>query len=304
MTNLDKESHVGQSEFLTVKSKKKSQKKDVSQPENSAVSTCKEDTKYNQNESHLFSRPEPWCVKRYQRFSSLQRHLNCGKHKRELEKETIFDRAATGYAERLDKQSGCVPTLQAFQSAKSPRQHVLSMGWALKSAQTKRTRFNDKQKNYMTTKFNLGETTGFKANPADVAKAMMTTRDDNGDRMFTSEEFLTTQQVPSFFSHLASKKRLPDVQDDDDAIAAENETDIQGLQEMVVQEVSLQHPILYDRHNLCELISNSKMKRFAVPVLRQMCIHFDTDIKDIKANQKQPCIDKLTAFVGQCSCAK
>ena len=94
------------------------------------------------------------------------------------------------------------------------------------------------------------------------------------------------------------------MQDDDDAIAAENETDIQGLQEMVVQEVSLQHPILYDRHNLCELISNSKMKRFAVPVLRQMCIHFDTDIKDIKANQKQPCIDKLTAFVGQCSCAK
>ena len=141
LTNLDKESQVGQSEFLTVKSKKKSQKEDDSQPENSPVSTCKEDTAYNQNESHLYSCPEQGCIKRYQRFSSLQRHLDCGKHKRELEKETLFDRAATGYAERLDKQSGCVPTLQAFQSAKSPRQHVLSMGWALKSAQTKRTRF-------------------------------------------------------------------------------------------------------------------------------------------------------------------
>ncbi len=51
------------------------------------------------------------------------------------------------------------------------------------------------------------KTTGFKANPADVAKATMTTRDDNGDRMFTSEEFLTTQQVSSFFSRLASKKQ-------------------------------------------------------------------------------------------------
>ena len=156
----------------------------------------------------------------------------------------------------------------------------------------------------MTTKFNLGETTGFKANPDDVAKAMMTTRDDNGDRMFTSEEFLTTQQVSSFFSRLASKKRLPDVQDDDDAIAAENETHLQDLQEMVIQEVSLQHPIIYDRHNMCELISNSKMKRFAVPMLKQMCIHFDIDIKDIKANLKQPYINKLTVFVGQCSCAK
>ena len=156
----------------------------------------------------------------------------------------------------------------------------------------------------MTTKFNLGETTGFKANPADVAKAMMTTRDDHGDRLFTSEEFLTTQQVSSFFSRLASRKRLPDVQDDDDAIAAENETDLQDLQEMVVHEVSLQHPIIYDRHNLCKLISKSKMKIFAVPMLKQMCIHFDIDIKDIKANLKQPYMDKLTVFVGQCSCAK
>ena len=156
----------------------------------------------------------------------------------------------------------------------------------------------------MTTKFNLGETTGFKANPADVAKAMMTTRDDNGDRMFKSEEFLTTQQVSSFFSRLASKKRLPNAQDDDDAIAAEKETDLQDLQEMVVQEVSLQHPIIYDRHNMCELISKSKMKRFAVPMLKQMCIHFDIDIQDIKAKLKQPYIDKLTAFVGQCLCAK
>ena len=54
LTNLDKESQVGQSEFLTVKSKKKSQKEDDSQPENSPVSTCKEDTTCNQNESHLY----------------------------------------------------------------------------------------------------------------------------------------------------------------------------------------------------------------------------------------------------------
>ena len=99
LTNLDKEYQFRQSEFLTVKSKKKSQKEDASQPENSPVSTCKEDTTYNQNERHLYSCPEPGCIKHYQHFSSLQRHLDCGKYKRELEKETLFDRAATGYAE-------------------------------------------------------------------------------------------------------------------------------------------------------------------------------------------------------------
>ena len=301
MTNLDIGSQGSQSEFLTVKSKKKSEKEDDFNSESPSVS--REDIVDDQNKSNLFSCPEPGCIKCYQHFASLQQHLDCGKHKCELEQETLFDRAAIGYAERLNKQSGCVPTLQAFQSAKSPKQHVLSMGWALKSAQTRRTRFNEKQKNYVTTKFNIGETTGCKANPADVAKAMMTTRDDNGDRMFTSEEFLTTQQVSSFFSCLASKKKLPNVHDDDDALAAENETDLQDLQELVVQEVSLQHPIIYDRHNMCDLISNSKMKRFTVPMLQQMCIHFDIDISNIKGNLKQPYIDRLTVFLGQCSCA-
>ncbi len=44
----------------------------------------------------IFFLSRPGCIKRYQ-------------HKRELEQETLFDRAAIGFAERLDKQSGCVP---------------------------------------------------------------------------------------------------------------------------------------------------------------------------------------------------
>ena len=130
---------------------------------------------------------------------------------------------------------------------------------------------------------------------------MMTRRYDNGDRMFTSEEFLTTQQVPSFFSRLASKKRLPNVQDDEDALAAEKETDLQGLQNLVIQEV---YPIIYDHHNMCELISNSKVKRFAVPMLRQMCILILTLTTSRRTKPKATLhIDKLTVVVGQCSCA-
>ena len=154
------------------------------------------------------------------------------------------------------------------------------------------------------TKFNLGEKTGKKVNSAVVAKTMMTTRDDNGERLFTSEEFLTAQQVSSFFSRLAAKKRLPDLnQDDDDAFAAENESDLQVLEEIVAQEVSLQHPIIYNFHNVCDLITNSKMKKFTVLVLRQMCIYFDIDVSDIQVKMKQPYIDKLTALVQQCSCS-
>ena len=39
----------------------------------------------------------------YQRYSSLEQHLQCGKHKRSLEHETLLDRAMLRYAENLDQ---------------------------------------------------------------------------------------------------------------------------------------------------------------------------------------------------------
>lgn len=105
VTNLDIGSQESQSEFLTVKSKKKSEKEE-DDFHSESLPVSREDIVDDQNESHLLSCPEPGYIKRYQRFHSLQRHLDCGKHERELEQETLFHRAAIGYAERLDKQSG------------------------------------------------------------------------------------------------------------------------------------------------------------------------------------------------------
>ena len=72
----------------------------------------------------------------------------------------------------------------------------------------KRSRFTANQKSYLTTKFKLGEQTGSKADPAAVARSMMCAKDATGDRLFSSDEFLTTTQIAGFFSHLASKKTL------------------------------------------------------------------------------------------------
>ena len=60
----------------------------------------------------------------------------------------------------------------------------------------------------MSTRFSFGEVTGQKADAASVAKAMMTARDVNGEWLFTSSEFLTSQQVASYSSRLASKRTL------------------------------------------------------------------------------------------------
>ena len=51
-------------------------------------------------------------MKGYQRFSSLQHHLDLGKHECATEHETLLDRAALGYAERLQGQSGSIPQIE------------------------------------------------------------------------------------------------------------------------------------------------------------------------------------------------
>lgn len=84
------------------------------------------------------------------------------------------------------------------------------MGWALKCPRTRSTRFSTKQKEYLTAKFQIGERSGQKADPATVSKAMRIAKDANREWLFDSTEFLTTRQIASFFSRLAVKRSIED----------------------------------------------------------------------------------------------
>jgi hypothetical protein len=86
---------------------------------------------------NLFSCPEEGCVKSFLKYSSLQSHLECGKHKRALEHETLFDKAITEYALHLEVQN---TKLQEVVDAagSGPKNNSsnddlpqLSKGWAL-----------------------------------------------------------------------------------------------------------------------------------------------------------------------------
>lgn len=60
----------------------------------------------------LFLCPEEGSVKSYQRFAVLQHYLDCGKHERTLQRETLLDKAARGYAVRREEQFKRVPQMQ------------------------------------------------------------------------------------------------------------------------------------------------------------------------------------------------
>ena len=242
--------------------------------------------------SQLFFCPEEGYIKSYQRFAALQHHLDCGKHERKLERETLLDKAVHGYAARLEKQTASVPQLQqCVESGRAPNRCLLSMGWALKTSQASRARFTDKQKNYLLGKFLIGEQTGQKLNGSSVARSMISARNENGDRLFTSSEFLTGQQIASYFSRLASKRALQSSQsfqsESDDEIA-EVEMVLNDFRGEVLENVQPLHPISFERNDLCELMAQAKLSRFAISMLKKICDHFEIPTGDIKGRKKAP----------------
>ena len=118
--------------------------------------------------------------------------------------------------------------------------------------------------------------------------------------------FLTSQQVSSFFSRLSSKRKLEDGEMTDSDIEenqnAKNEEALYELRSEILQEVALTHPICYDCYNICELIANSKLSNFAIQMLQKICQNFDIPITDIKVKRKAPFIERLIDFGEKCTC--
>ena len=190
---------------------------------------------------------------------------------------TLLDKAALTYAEALEGQTAGVPQLKTCTMPVSARNDSnMKMGWALKTSGSK-FRFTSTQVSYLTSKFKIGEETGQKANPASVARAMRTGKDTNGNPFFTYEYFLTSTQIASFFSRLASKKSLANEDEVvmDDSNSAASETEMEKLTSVAALEAGLTHPITYEVYNLCDMSSKSKLKNLSISQLRDICKSYD-----------------------------
>lgn len=55
--------------------------------------------------------PEEGCVKSFQQHSSLEKHLDCGKHQYALEQQTLYDKAVTMHATKLERGAGVLPEI-------------------------------------------------------------------------------------------------------------------------------------------------------------------------------------------------
>ncbi|CAB4013274.1 Hypothetical predicted protein [Paramuricea clavata] len=124
----------------------------------------------------------------HEQHSSLQNHLDCGKHKYTLACETLFDKAIIMYASKLKQRAICdVPQICEGIPVDVVVTPILNMGWAL----------SEKQKTYVLDTYQVGEQTGQKADPVSVSRTMKRARLSSGEPMFTAIEYLMPQQIAS-----------------------------------------------------------------------------------------------------------
>lgn len=118
--------------------------------------------------------------------------MDTGIHSKEQEKDFSFDVIRKKWAAKVgDLQT--VRETHASTSTSGPLPAasddfpIRQQGWALKTTKKSR-RFQERVKEFLTSKFNKGVETGQKSDPGQVAKEMRQLTDETGTLVFSSEE--------------------------------------------------------------------------------------------------------------------
>ena len=277
----------------------------------------------SEEERSLFDCEEPGCSYVAATFAELQDHIHFGEHVSTVQvnlkanQESIYDYLRRDWALKFATLS-IDSTQKLSPSEERPRSDVgvcktEAIGWALQKPRGGGTRFSEKVKSYLTSRFDVGTQTGRKADPAQVAADMRTTRNVDGSRKFTRDEWLTKGQVQSFFSRLSAirrKKATPTAEnveiDDEDLLLQEeiafiNEDRREKEVEEILNEVGLFHPIIYDGYDLCEVAKEERLSKYNVKTLKAICGHFALPFKS--RDTKADLINKVADMLKECSCS-
>ena len=258
--------------------------------------------------SNVYSCPKEGCVKVFQRASALERHLSLEACTLSPERHTLMDLAKHQYAARLQEGVGLIPALRAVPSSvgSSHQGEEVKEGWVLKQVK-KPYRFNQKRKTYLEEKFNIGQSTSIKIDPAFVAKEMRCSRCKDGERLFVVSEFLTLQQVSSFFSRLALKVCQQQVEvsrrlrSQEDTLAVEEQRNFATANENVLSSMQLRHPIVVDQYNVCSLVNKSEFRKTKVALLHLCeCLEVNTPVPAVR--RKVPFVELVGELVNSCPC--
>ena len=252
------------------------------------------------------------CEEAFETFAQLQLQLHVSKHNikkmtqyDEIKREWAFKFALVDANNAKTRYYSCDPNEKQGYQKNSCASSGLRKGWALSKRRTS-ARFSQKVKDYLTTRLNLGERTGRKADPAQVVLDVRTAKNVSNEHLFNRSEWRTKTQIQGFFSRLAATRhKQPGTLvglsvDEDDVECLQKDFERQELMEMLNSEMNVSHPICYNRYDLCELHHSDSLRKFDVAMLKTICKHFEIPFKT--RDRKQALIDKVSAMVNDCQC--
>jgi hypothetical protein len=150
------------------------------------------------NHTNMFPCPDPYCQSMFIKHGNMNRHMDFGAHKYNENTLSRSDRVRLLYEKKMLLPNSACPAMSSENSKKAVSN--VKMGFALKVKKACK-RFNEKQREFLIDKYWVGETTGRKFKASDVAKLMRT------DGRFEKNEFLSEEQIKSFFSRYSSKQK-------------------------------------------------------------------------------------------------
>ena len=138
-------------------------------------------------------------------------------------------------------------------------------------------------------------------------------KDESGERLFTSEEWLNKQLIKGLFSRFAKQRRnwkgqirqiQTSTEENTDDTDSDLEENVEGemLVHNIIAEINVFHPIHYDVYDLCDMYEQKRLFVFKVAMLKEICAHFELPFKS--KDKKQTLIDTIaiSSMVQQCSC--
>ncbi|KAK3738657.1 hypothetical protein QZH41_007870 [Actinostola sp. cb2023] len=193
---------------------------------------------------NTYSCLESACILTFSTLEDAEEHMDIGCHVLLPENECVYDTIRRQWAATTTSIKGKSHKNGDTQyHSDTVVQEKASQGWALRKQKTT-VRISPAVKEYLTKVFNEGTKDGHsKANPADVAEDLKIT--------FPRTEWLEAQTIKGYFSH------EEDTSSQDAAITREEF--LQKLIDEARKELDLQHPLIFDGINLCDLFMANKL---------------------------------------------
>lgn len=270
------------------------------------ILTDSSDEESSEEEAPLFECPDPGCARTFKSVEDMELHVSVGQHT-----ESVYDKLKRDWVEKFSSLTiieARSETTTTERESGEPSPSDLSQGWALHKPKGGAGRFSDKIRQYLTSKFDIGVQSGRKEDPGQVAHDMRKAKAENGDRLFSREEWLTKSQIQGFFSRLSSSRKrktspVPNTggDDTDEDCLDQEDLDHMNTVQTVVKEIGLSHPIFYDIYDLCDYARNEKLSSFTVSMLKEICTFYDVPFKS--RDTKAVLVSKVKEITSECPCS-